>query len=101
MSASRGEKVVSYAGLKYVFSDVPYTGKAATFTVDQSAGAVAVVDPASGPTASLGSASNGTKTVTLAAGGSHIGGRVVVVTSHGKTISSFKPELGGDSVAAP
>lgn len=94
MSASSGEKVVQAFGLTYVFHSVPYTGKATTFQTDQGVTVATVVEPASGPSASIGTASNGLVTITLSAGGANVGGRAVVVTSHGKGISSFKPEIG-------
>lgn len=62
---------------------VDYDGTATTFQVDASARAGAAIAPASGPTVTLGSASAGLITVTLAAGGSHTGGKVVVAIWHG------------------
>lgn len=99
--ASRGDKVITFGGQTFVLSIVPYNGKATTFSLDQTAVAVAVAAPTSGPTLTLGSASNGTKTVTVARGGQNIGGVIYVISSHGKGVSSFKPELGGGSVVAP
>lgn len=92
MATALSDKNVFAFGTNYVLHSVPYSGQATTFSVDQSASSVAVVDPSGGPTATLGSASSGLKTVTLAAGGANIGGRVVVVTAHGTHVGSAKPQ---------
>ena len=78
-------------GLNYVFHKIPYSGLETTFDVDQSAVVVTCVSPASGPGATLAAASAGLKTVTLAAGGVDTSGSVIIVTSHGKSIASYKP----------
>ena len=88
MSASLGEKSVTAFGQNYVFTSVPYTGSATSFSVDQGVSVAVVAEPASGPTATIGATSNGLTTISLAAGGSNVGGRVVVVTSYGKSRGS-------------
>jgi len=71
-------------GKAFSFHLVDYQGDvASTFQVDASARTVATIWPASGPSASLGSASAGLKTVTLAAGGAQLAGKVIVVVGHG------------------
>lgn len=94
MSASLGEHPVFAFGLNYVFTSVPYTGQATTFTVDQGVGVAVVAEPSGGPAATIGATANGLTTISLAAGGSNVGGRVVVVTSYGKSRGSFKPDIG-------
>jgi hypothetical protein len=86
--AASGEKPFEAFGTKYVFHVVPYDGAVTTFDVDQTATVATVVDPASGPAVTLGSASGGLKTATVAAGGSHNSGTIVVVTRHGKSVAS-------------
>lgn len=81
--ASMDSAVVKAFGKAFTFHQVDYDGSATTFQVDASARAGASIAPASGPTVTLGSAASGLKTVTLAAGGSHTGGKVVVVIWHG------------------
>ncbi len=94
MSASLGEKPTFAFGLNYVFHSVPYTGQSTTFQVDQGVSVATVVEPASGPTVTIGATSNGLTTLTLAVGGSNVGGRVVVCASYGKSRASFKPDIG-------
>jgi len=81
---------VAFGG-NFVFHKVPYSGASTTFNVDQTAVVAVCVSPASGPTASLGTASSGLIEVTLAAGGSDTSGSVIICTSHGKSIASYKP----------
>ena len=90
--ATPAEKFILFQGRNFKIHSVPYSGGAAsTFSVDQSATAVAVLEPASSqPTITLAAASGGLKVVTLAAGGTDLGGAVTVVIAHGITISSSK-----------
>ena len=88
MAIASGQKAVEAFGGKYVFHQVPYDGSATSFSVDQTATVVSVVAPSSGPTVTLGAGSGSLKTVTVAAGGSNLGGHVVIVTAHGKGIAS-------------
>jgi hypothetical protein len=87
-----GETRVRVFGTQFVFLRVAYSGAAVAVSVDQPAVSASVLSPDSGgPTVSLGSASGGLKTLTLAAGGTSVGGAVIVVLNSGKTSSSFKP----------
>jgi len=87
-----GETRVRVFGTQFVFLRVAYSGRAVSVSVDQPCVSVSVISPTSGgPSASLGSASGGLKTLTLAAGGSSIGGAVIVVLNSGKTSASSKP----------
>ena len=90
---SIGDSGVNIFGTNYVFHKVPYTGTAATFVVDQGATVAVCVEPASGPTATIAVSVEGTftQTITLAAGGANSGGNVIIVTTHGKSVSSSKP----------
>ncbi len=90
--ATPSESFVLFNGRNFKFHSVPYSGGAAsTFSVDQSATAVAVVEPAANqPSLTLAAGSGGLKVVTVAAGGDDLGGAVTIVVAHGVSISSSK-----------
>lgn len=78
------DKVTRAFGRAFTFHEADYDNVAgSTFSVDASARTAVCVVPASGPSVTLGSASAGLKTVTLAAGGASVGGKVVICCWHG------------------
>jgi hypothetical protein len=75
---------VTFAGEDVTLFKVAYRGQATTFSVDYRTVAVGVVAPASGPTLTLGSSvTNQAKTVTVAAGGAHKSGYIIVAAGNG------------------
>lgn len=87
------DKATRAFGRAYTFHEADYDQYlGSTFVVDASARTAVCVTPASGPTVTLGSANSGavgsatpagTKTVTLAAGGQSVGGKVTICCWHG------------------
>lgn len=87
-----GESRDRMFGTQFLFLRIAYNGKAVSVSVDQPCVNAAVLSPASGgPTLTLAAASGGLRTLTLAAGGQHAGGAVIVALNSGKTSSSSKP----------
>ena len=78
------DKNTTAFGKAFSFHLVDYFGDSTTFQVDASASVVATVWPSGGPAATIAAASAGLRTVTLAAGGAQIAGKVIVVATHGK-----------------
>ena len=81
------DKNTTAFGKAFSFHLVDYFGDSTTFQVDASASVVATVWPASGPAATVAAGSAGLRTVTLAAGGQNVGGKVIVVATHGNGIN--------------
>jgi hypothetical protein len=92
---SMGQATVVLFGKKYVAHKVAYRGAETVFDTDLSVGSAPVcIEPVSGgPAASLGTpgaTNNNLTRVTLAAGGAHTSGAVVILCAHGTSVASTK-----------